>query len=102
MFQPLDGPSIQGKLTAVDTITAVEAKVGASPLVDRSVVTMQPDGDMKVYFAEDGVVPSAATVLANGFDHYKNTKESYEAGPKQKIYVLAKSGTINVIVAERA
>jgi hypothetical protein len=102
MLQPLDGPSVQSKLTSVGTSTPVEAKAGASPLTDRQVVSMQPSGNMKVYFANDGETPSAATVLANGFDHYKNTKETYEAGPKQKIFVLAAAGTIDVVVAERA
>jgi hypothetical protein len=101
MFQPLDGPSTQTKITSVGTITPVEAKVGVSALTDRQVITMQPTGNMKVYFS-DGSVPSAVTVLANGFDHYKNTKETYEAGERQKIYILAASGTIDVVVAERA
>lgn len=102
MLQPLDGPSKQGKLSSIDTITAVEAKVGASAFEDRKVVTLQPNGNMKVYFADDGETPSAATVLANGLDHYKNAKESYEAGAKQKIFILAASGTIDVVVVERA
>ena len=101
MFQALDGPSAQTKLTAVGTATVVEARVGAAALVDRQAVTLQPDGNMKVYFS-DGTVPSAATVLANGLDHFKNAKESYEAGEKQKVYIVAASGTINVIVVERA
>lgn len=101
MFQPLDGPSAQTKLLAVDTITPIEVKVGASALAERQVVTMQPDGNMKVYFS-DGTTPLAATVLANGLDHYKNAKETYEAGEKQKIYILAVTGTINVTIVERA
>lgn len=101
MFQPLDGPSAQVKLTSVGTATVVEARVGAAALVDRQAVTLQPDGNMKVYFS-DGTVPSAATVLANGLDHFKNAKETYEAGEKQIIYLLATTGTINVIVVERA
>ena len=101
MFQPLDGPSVQGKLTSVGTGAVVEAKVGGSPLTDRQVITLQPTGNMKVYFG-DGTVPSPATVLANGFDHFKNTKETYEAGEKQKVYVLAASGTVDVVIAERA
>jgi len=101
MFQALDGPSAQTKLTAVGTATVVEARVGAATLVDRQAVTLQPDGNMKVYFS-DGTVPSAATVLANGLDHFKNAKETYEAGEKQIIYLLATTGTINVIVVERA
>ena len=101
MFQALDGPSAQTKLTAVGTATVVETRVGAAALVDRQAVTLQPDGNMKVYFS-DGTVPSAATVLANGLDHFKNAKETYEAGEKQIIYLLATTGTINVIVVERA
>lgn len=102
MYQPLDGPSAQIKITSVDTITPVEVKVGASALSERQVITLQPSGNMKVYFAGDGAAPSAATILANGLDHFKNAKESYEAGEKQRVYVLATSGTIDVIVVERA
>lgn len=101
MYQPLDGPSAQIKLTSVGTVTVVEVKAGASPLVDRRVVTIQPNGKIKVYFG-DGTTPSAATVAANGFDHFKDAKETYEAGEKQKVYILAVSGTVNVIIVERA
>lgn len=102
MFQPLDGPAKQGKLSSVTTSAAVEVKVGASVFEDRKVITMQPTGNMKVYFADDGAAPSAATVLADGLDHAKGAKESYEAGAKQKVYVVASTGTIDVIVVERA
>ena len=99
----LDGPSSQGKLTNVGTGTAVEVKVGGSALSDRQVVTIQPvSQDIKVYFAGDGEVPSAATVAANGFDQVKKTKESYEAGFQQKIYIVSSTGTTDVIVAERS
>lgn len=102
MYQPLDGPSAQTKLTSVGTITPVEVKVGSNPLTDRAVITMQPTGNMKVYFSDGGAAPSAATVLANGLDHYKNAKESYEAGDQQKVYILAATGTIDVVIVERA
>mgnify|MGYP001764088044 CR=1 FL=1 len=101
MFQPLNGPSSQTKLTGVDAITPVEVKVGANALSERQVITMQPSGNMKVYFS-DGSVPSGATVLANGLDHFKNTKESYEAGERQRVFVLAATGTIDVVIVERA
>lgn len=101
MYQPLDGPSAQTKLTSVDTSTPVEVKVGTSALSDRQVITMQPNGNMKVYFS-DGSIPSAVTVLNNGLDHFKNSKETYEAGEKQKVYILAASGTIDVVIVERA
>jgi len=101
MLLPLDGPSAQIKITSVGTVTPIEVKVGASALSERKVITMQPSGNMKVYFS-DGTTPSAATILANGLDHYKNTKETYEAGDSQKVFVLASSGTIDVVVVERA
>ena len=102
MLLPLDGPSAQIKITSVGTVTPVEVKVGASALTERKVITMQPSGNMKVYFTDGITVPSAATVSANGLDHYKNTKETYEAGEQQVVYVLAASGTIDVVVVERA
>jgi hypothetical protein len=101
MFQPLDGPSAQIKITSVGTVTPVEVKVGASALSERKVITMQPDAKMKVYFS-DGTTPSAATILANGLDHFKDTKETYEAGEFQKVFILAAAGTLNVVVVERA
>jgi hypothetical protein len=101
MFQPLDGPSLQIKIISVGTVTPVEAKVGSQPLTDRQVITIQPTGNIKVYFGGDSV-PLAGTVMANGFDHFKNTKETYEAGEKQKVYILSASGTVDVVVAERA
>lgn len=100
-YQMLDGPSIQTKLTSVGTTTPIEVKVGSVALEDRQVITLQPSGNMKVWFS-DGSTPPAATVLANGLDHWKQAKESYEVGNKQKVFILAASGTIDVIVVERA
>ena len=100
MLLPLDGPAVQIKLTAVDTITPVEVKVGASALIDRAVITIQPNGNIKVYFSDGSSFSSYN--LANGFDHYKSAKETYEAGVKQKVYILASSGTVNVVIVERA
>lgn len=102
MFEPLDGPSKQLKVT-VTTSVVVEVRVGASALEDRKVITLQPlDGDIKVYFGDGIDVPSAATVAANGMDHYKKAKETYEAGDKQKVYIVAASGTVNTVIVERA
>lgn len=102
MTQPLDGPSKQFTLT-VTTGTAVEVKDGANPAFEgRQVITMQPqDGRIRVYFADEGEVPSAATVSNTGFLHYRNQKETYEAGPDQAVFIVADSGTVEVAVAER-
>lgn len=102
MLQPLDGPSDQTSVS-VDTITVVEAKVGGSPLAERKVVTLQPtDGKIRVYFGDGGAAPSAATVASDGLLQFKNAKESYEASDSQSVYILAETGTVNVIVVERA
>ena len=103
MFEPLDGPATQGKLIGVNTSTVVEVKVGASRFTDRKVVTIQPlTGKIYVYFGDGTTTPSAATVAANGFIHFKNAKESYEAGEKQPLFILSLTGTTDVIIVERA
>jgi len=103
MIQALDGPAKQHKLSAVDTATPIEVKDGANPVFDdRKVVTMQGDAKFYVYFADEGETPNAATVSANGFIQFKDTKETYEAGDKQALWVLAVSGTVDIRVAERA
>lgn len=103
MLQPLDGPSLQTTLT-VNTSTVQEAKVGGSALSYRKVVTLQPtSGKIYVYFGDDtSSAPNAATVIADGLVIYKNAKESFEAGQKQPVYILAESGSVTVKVVERA
>lgn len=101
MLQPLDGPSLQGVLS-VGTGAVVEAKNDSVAFADRKVITVQPTGKIYVYFANDGTTPSLSDVSTKGFIHYKNAKESYEAGEKQKVYFLSVSGTVNVVLAERA
>jgi len=109
MLQPLDGPSKQGKLAGVTDAAPVEVKVGASAYSERKVITMQstkidtPDyGDFYVYFSEDDSTPTAITVSTNGFLQSKNSKESYEAGELQKVWVMSVNGTIDIRIAERS
>lgn len=101
MLQPLDGPSLQGVLS-VGTGAVVEAKVSSNIYDGRKVITIQPLGKLYVYFADDGETPSVSDVSTKGFIHFKNAKESYEVGDKQKVYLLSASGTIDVKLAERA
>ena len=101
MFEALDGPSSQGKLTVTNS-TVVEAKVGGSAFEGRKVLTLQGDGRFYVYFANEGEVPNAATVSSNGFVQFRNAKESYEAAETQAVYLLALSGSVDVVIAERA
>lgn|SRR5574343_1256989 len=100
MFEPLDGPSIQDVLS-VGTGAVVEAKIGVSALTDRKVVTIQPAGKIFVLFASDAV-PTVSDVTTKGFEQYKDSIQTYEAGERQKLYLVSASGTINVKIAERA
>lgn len=102
MYEPLDGPSIQGKISSIGTGTVVEAKVGPSRFNDRKVVTIQPSSNIYIYFGDGTTTPNAATVIAGGMIVYKNAKETYEAGDRQPIFMLAVAGTANVVVVERA
>lgn len=101
-FQSLDGPALQGTLSGVGTATPVEVKVGGSAFSERKVVSLQGDGKFYVYFADEGVVPNAATVAADGFTQFKDALNSYEASDTQAVYVLAVTGTVNIKIAERA
>jgi hypothetical protein len=102
MYQPLDGPSLQTTLSSVGTVTVVEAKVGATALAERKVVTLQGDGKFLVYFGDDSGAPSAATVTSDGITVFKDQVSSFEATGKQPLYVLAVSGTVNIKIVERA
>jgi hypothetical protein len=102
MFQPLDGPSKQGSIS-VNASTPQRVKVDTNELADRKVVTIQPlDGKLWVYFGEEGVTPTASDLQTKGFYHAKRSKESYEAGQRQQIWILAQAGTVDVRFAERA
>lgn len=104
MLQPLDGPSKQYKV-AINTTTVrkIEEVVSGGAYGERKVITLQPlDGRIRVYFGDGINTPSTATMLSDGILQYKNSKESYEAAESQDVYILADSGTVNVIVVERA
>lgn len=102
MLLPLDGPSVQDTVS-VTTATVVEAKIGASALSERKVVTLQPrTSKLYVYFGAEGVTPNAATVAADGFIVFKNAIQSFEASESQKIFLLSVSVTNTVVIAERA
>jgi|TARA_R110000851_G_scaffold293070_3_gene447634 hypothetical protein len=102
MLQPLDGPSKSFKLSSVGVTTPVEVFATGSAFPERKVITLQSDGKFYIYFADEGEVPNAATVSANGFIQYKNAKESYEASGSQAVFVLAVTGTVDIRGTERA
>ena len=91
---PLDGPAEQTVLSV--TTTQVEAKVGTTAFSERKVVTLQPlDGKIRVFF-KTGLANSSGLLV------HKNQIISLEAADTQPIYIAAESGTVNVVVAERA
>ena len=102
MSAALDGPAKQG-LISVTTGSASEVKIGASAFSERKVITLQPlGGTIRVYFADEGVVPSAGTVSSDGVRHFKNQKDTYEATNQQVLYIISESGSFDVVVIERA
>lgn len=92
MYLPLDGPGLHSSLSV--STSAVEAKVGASRLEERQVVTIQPiDGD--VYFGySSGVTSSTGTKI------YQGQVYPVEATDKLAVYVIAASGTVDTRITE--
>jgi len=92
MFMNLNGPAVNGALSV--TTTAIEVKVGASILEERSVITIQPiDGD--VYFGYSSSVTSS-----NGTKIYKGQVFPLEATDKLPVWVVAASGTVDTRITE--
>ena len=103
MLQPLDGPSLQGKLTGVGTGAVVEVFVTGAAFEERKVVTMQGDGRFYLYFGDlDAGAPSVSDVSDNGQIVFRNQMITVEASCDQPLYVLAVTGTVDIRIAERA
>ena len=102
MLQPLDGPSSQDAVNITNT-AITEVKVGASVLEERKVITLQPDGKIRVFFGDGLLAPSVSDVLNKGLKQGKNTIRTYEAAASQDIYIIADNGgSVEVIIIERA
>jgi DUF4097 and DUF4098 domain-containing protein YvlB len=88
---PLDGPSVQSKISL--TTTEIEAKVGASTYDDRKVITIQPvNGTIRMTFQQG----------TDGFYLFQGGMYSYEASASQKVYIKTDTGTVDVIISERS
>jgi hypothetical protein len=91
MLESLDGPAVQDKV--IVTTVEVEAKVGLTAFLDRKVVTIQPlTGKVLVTF-EAG---------KDGLEIFNKQMMTFEASDTQPLYIKAFSGSVDVIVAERA
>lgn len=88
---PLDGPSVQTTLSV--TTIQVEVKVGTLALAERKVITVQP---------QDGKIYISFVSGQNGMLLMKNGIYSFEASETQAMYIKAVTGTVQVVIAERA
>jgi hypothetical protein len=92
MFIPLNGPASYGNISV--STTAVEVKVGASVLEERTVITIQPiDGD--IYYGYDNSVTST-----NGTKIFKGQVYAMEATDQLPVWIVAETGTIDVRITE--
>lgn len=90
-FIPLNGPALYGNLSV--STSAIEVKVGASPMDGRTVVTIQPlDGD--IYYGYDSSVTTST-----GTKIFQGQFFPFEATEKLSIYVIAAS-TIDCRITE--
>lgn len=100
-FFPLNGPALQ-KSISVGNATPKLIPESGSAMDGRAVITIMPiDGDIYVYFGDGTSTPSAATIIADGFPHREEQKDTYEASTSQPVYILSTTGTVKVITAER-
>jgi hypothetical protein len=92
MYQPLNGPAVQGSISV--GVTPVEIKVGISAATDRISITFQPVGG-DIYY---GYISGVDTTT--GFLVRSESVVFLEAGDTLPIYAVSASGTVNVRVAE--
>ena len=77
-------------------LTAVELKVGGAPLLNRKVVTMQPQ-DNKIYYGFDNTV-----TVATGTRVFKNQFLPLPCGPDITVYLIADGAGKDVRIGELA
>ena len=95
MFFPLDGPALENEIS-VGSGSPVELKVGASTLVERKVVTFQPQGGRIRWGFTNGITAT------KGYVAFNNQPYTVEAEATQSVYVIAESGTVKVYFSDRA
>jgi hypothetical protein len=101
MSTQLDGPALQERIV-VNSSTVQEVKVGASAFNARSVVTLQTNRRIYVYFGDlDTGTPSAATVENHGITLERDDLYTFVASSSQPVYILSRSGNAQVTIAER-
>lgn len=89
-----DSSAVYGTVSV--STTAVELKVGASPLIGRDYIIIQPKAN-GVYIGYNSSV-----TVSNGIQLFKDQIISIEVGEGISVYAIADSGTIDVRVQELA
>jgi hypothetical protein len=94
MLQPLDGPAVS---SSVAVSSAVEIKVGSTVLDERKMLSVQPT-DGNIYLSYE-----AAASASNAFlIVFEGQYIELERGALLPVYMVAESGTVNVLVGEIA
>mgnify|MGYP003654464193 CR=1 FL=1 len=93
MLDGRDGPNV-GPIAVSVTTTAVEAKVGASRLDERSVIAIQAL-DADVYYGFSNSVTSST-----GFVIPEGVYAELAFGDKVEVWLVAVSGSVDVRIAE--
>lgn len=94
MYRQIDGPAAYGN--KIVTTTPQVVRVGASNLLERTVVWVQPV-DGLIYYGFDSSVSAS-----NGFKVFKDQLFEHEVGDLLDVYIVAASGSVNVRIAELA
>lgn len=87
------GAGTQAALT-VGT-TAVEVRVGASPLANRKNVTLFNNSSVTMYWGFSNTV-----TVSSGTPIFKNQQVEWNVGPSQSIYVIAGTASNNARITE--
>lgn len=85
--------------TLVVSTTQVEAKVGASKLVGRQMLRIYNDSNSTIYIGSTGVTASGTT---KGEPLVKGQWIDIPAGDQTAVFMIAASGSNNIIVSEWA
>ena len=76
-------------------VTAVEAKVGGSPLANRKMLILYNAGSQSVFYGTANTVTTA-----NGLELFKNQTVYLPWGPARTAWLIAPSGTQDIRVME--
>jgi hypothetical protein len=89
----INSSGVEGAITV--TTTAIEAKVGASRLVNRKLLTVFNNGSQPIYFGYNSTVTTAS-----GTPIVKDQSASWDVGDGLGVWLIASSGSHNVRVTE--